>query len=343
MVKINNSWLVTNYSCNNRCKWCYADGQIPSSMGLELAIKSIDFLSSIKAKKVIIIGGEPTLHPSIIEIIRYCRKKELRVGMVTNGRKLSDPDFLSSLLNAGLGGLTISIEGSTPEIHDSITQRMGSYEETVLGIKNYIESGKIGTTSTTVSRENIGDLENIVVFLTGIGARRIGFTYCTHSPGSEIRSDSLINPKEASKLIEKLYLIGKCLGVEVRSITPLPLCNVGPEVRKDMLSRGVLNYSCQMYNGSGLAIGPEGEILPCVHWARYPLGNIFSESGEILSADEFYKFWEDPIKLPSKFRETLWKYPSLKCKEDQEYWGECIGGCPTFWIKFEPAKEIVGI
>ena len=349
MAKVRNSWLVVTYKCNNRCNWCYASLDPFESdtkpknvdMPFDMAVGSLDLIKGIDAKKVILIGGEPTVYRRLPELIKYAKEIGLNVGMVSNGRRFSDQQYLDSLIDAGLDGSSFSIHGSNAEIHDTVTRRKGSFEETVQGIINYEKTGKVVSTSTTMSRENIGDLENIVHFLNGIGVEKVGFTTCTTSPGSK-SNPGMISPYEASQLIQKLYLVGKKAGIEVRSVTPLPLCNFDPEIRDEMLREGILNYSCSMHHGSGMAIDPEGNLLPCVHWSDFPVGSVLNSKGKVISVEEFRELWSGEDNLPTRFRKSLWRFPSAACKQDTKYWGECIGGCPTFWTDFDPEKEIKG-
>ena len=39
----------------------------------------------------------------------------------------------------------------------------------------------------------------------------------------------------------------------------------------------------------------------------------------------------------------LGKYPSTKCRDDGCWGKECSGGCPIFWSKYDPQKEIKGL
>lgn len=174
--------------------------------------------------------------------------------------------------------------------------------------------------------------------LVDLGVENIGFNICLPSLSAPNQIDSCISPIEAAKIIESLYIYGKGRGVKIKSITPLPLCNFSPEIRKDMLRNKRLNTLCQMYTGSALAIDMSGDIFPCVHWSDYPLGNI-----KDLDGDSFIRFWEEQQGLPSKFREALAKYPTDKCADDNEFWGKCIGGCPIFWLNYVPKNEIRGL
>lgn len=339
-MKIRNIWLIINYVCNNKCVWCYEEGQIAKTMSKELSFESINFLSELGINYLNLIGGEPTLHPNISEIINYSKNKGVNPSLVTNGRKLSDKNFLENLVVSGIKSVGISIEGFNSETHDNITKVEGSYQETIKGIENCVEMNVPTITTTTICKENVDYLENIIEVLSEIGIKDIGFNVCTPSPNTQ--NESCVSPKEASKLIEKLYLYGRSKDVKIKSITPLPICNISSEVREEMLSKKLLNQFCQMYAGSGFAIDPEGSILPCVHWPEHPIGSIL-ENGSVMNVNNFIEFWESSEGLPFKLRDSLLRYPSKKCAEDTKYWGNCIGGCPLFWTYNEPEKEIKGM
>ena len=84
-----------------------------------------------------------------------------------------------------------------------------------------------------------------------------------------------------------------------------------------------------------------GDILPCTHFVGFPLLNIF-ENGPEISKEEFISQYNNPKSTPYKFRESMNKYPSDKCN-DTNCDEPCGGGCPLFWIRFDPSKEIKGM
>lgn len=86
-----------------------------------------------------ISGGEPTLSPHLINIIKKINElfPEKRIICLTNGRRLSYIDYTQELLslNANLE-LDISIHGHNPKIHDRITQASSSFIQTISGLRN---------------------------------------------------------------------------------------------------------------------------------------------------------------------------------------------------------------
>ncbi|MFC1700790.1 radical SAM protein [Patescibacteria group bacterium] len=96
MADIKTAWLVITYSCNNLCNYCYARNMIKQKyyMDFDYIIQVLDELSRIGVKECLLIGGEPTIYPHLIEIIKYGSSLGLQMKVVSNGRMLKNRKFL---------------------------------------------------------------------------------------------------------------------------------------------------------------------------------------------------------------------------------------------------------
>lgn len=73
-------------------------------------------------------GGEPMLNPRIFDMIRFCRKRNIRVGFSTNGTQ-NDPERNRKLLDAGLDYIIFAFDGASKETYEKY--RKGAvFEET---------------------------------------------------------------------------------------------------------------------------------------------------------------------------------------------------------------------
>jgi MoaA/NifB/PqqE/SkfB family radical SAM enzyme len=84
--------IETNRTCNIKCRSCYNlnntfvkdYAQIKSEIDKGLEKRNIISLS--------LIGGEPTLHPNLLEIIRYVKSKNVQCQLLTNGIRFLDDE-----------------------------------------------------------------------------------------------------------------------------------------------------------------------------------------------------------------------------------------------------------
>jgi 7,8-dihydro-6-hydroxymethylpterin dimethyltransferase len=99
--------LEVNELCNLTCPVCFADSspQRPRNRSLAEIEAMLDLLveSEGEADLLQISGGEPTLHPQILDILRLAKERPIRHLMLnTNGLRLAnEPRFVEAL--AGLG------------------------------------------------------------------------------------------------------------------------------------------------------------------------------------------------------------------------------------------------
>jgi len=92
---------ITN-ACDLGCPTCYAHSGEGENLSLETIEKMLDFFVDSEhgqAEILQISGGEPTMHPQILDIIRLARKKSIKYLLLnTNGLRLArDPEFAKEL------------------------------------------------------------------------------------------------------------------------------------------------------------------------------------------------------------------------------------------------------
>ena len=127
------------YRCNSNCIFCAADhGLNDDNPEMTLA----DFARSLEERqvgpddRVIINGGEPTVHPQFFQILMEIRKRGAYIDIYTNGKKLHDEDFCKQILSYAPVLVRIPLFGSTAAAHDRLTGIQGNFEQTMAGIRN---------------------------------------------------------------------------------------------------------------------------------------------------------------------------------------------------------------
>ena len=158
-------WISITGLCNNNCLFCLDSDRLDKEhKSIQNILSEIDFV--INCKKLIISGGEPTIHPQIIEIVEYAKEKGFeKIQIVTNGRMLSNKDFCEKIIKAGLTEVTFSIHG-IEDIHDKLTNVPGSFKQIIKGIRNVKRyPGIIINTDTCITKVNHQHLLKLVKFM----------------------------------------------------------------------------------------------------------------------------------------------------------------------------------
>jgi len=106
--------IVPIRRCNLACAYCNehdrSTGPVPTAEMLD----RIDRLATLGASAIALSGGEPLLHPDVLEIIRRVRKRGCLAQLLTNGYLLT-PELIKKLNQAGLDFLQLSIDNLTPD------------------------------------------------------------------------------------------------------------------------------------------------------------------------------------------------------------------------------------
>ncbi len=106
--------LVVTRRCNLSCGYCNEYDRTSPPVRREVLERRLEKLRELRTWMVCLTGGEPTLHPDLVAIVR--RMTELGVRrrqIITNGYRLVEP-LVDGLNEAGLTDLQISVDGVRP-------------------------------------------------------------------------------------------------------------------------------------------------------------------------------------------------------------------------------------
>jgi len=166
-------WVRIARTCNNRCVFCLdSDVQDGTFVPRHEVEREIDRGLEIGARRLILSGGEATIHPDFLHLVRYGRSRGYsHVQTISNGRMFAYAGFTRKAVEAGLGEITFSMHGHTPDLQDELTGVPGSFAQTVAGITNAVASGIVVSGDVVVNRRNVRHLRDILDLFVGLGVR----------------------------------------------------------------------------------------------------------------------------------------------------------------------------
>ena len=110
---------------------------------------------------VVLTGGEPLLRPDIFDLGSLIGDLGFAWGMTTNAT-LIDEECARRLIASGLRSVSVSLDG-TPEVHDAVRRRVGSYEAAVRGIENLAATEGLAALQVTsvMNHQTIGCVDDL--------------------------------------------------------------------------------------------------------------------------------------------------------------------------------------
>jgi radical SAM protein with 4Fe4S-binding SPASM domain len=271
-------------------------------------MKTIDKIQGIGIPHITFTGGEPTLREDLPSLIRYAENKGLVTGLITNGRRLKDTQYVTEIISAGIDHFQITLESYREEVHDKITGVKGSWKETVQGLKNAIATPVYTITNTTLNKHNIEDIIETINFIHNLGLNQFacnGFINSEKAPKTS--KDFGIDESKLEEILIKIRDYAMALGMDFIWYTPTQYCKFNPL----HLELGIKSCSACRIN---MCIEPNGDVIPCQSYYKQ-LGNILT--------DNWDRIWNNAICKDLRERKNLPK----KCEGCPEI-QVCGGGCP---------------
>ena len=301
--------LALTFRCQNNCQHCYTGGPHETDeMDTESWKRAIDKMKELGIFIATFTGGEPTLREDLPELISHAQKIGIVTGLVTNGRKLKDRSFVSTLERAGLDFAQVTLESSKPEIHDRMTGAKESWHETVEGIRNLIPTTIYTTTNTTLTKLNAGDFSETLNFIHGLGVKAFGCNGLIRSgKGPSFAAGNALKPDELKHILSKIQEKATHLGMSFLWYTPTRYCELNP------VSLGLGVKSCTA-SGMNMCIGPSGDVYPCQSY--------FQSLGKFLETD-WKAIWNHPLSKQLRAHE----FAPDDCVDCAEF-PVCGAGCP---------------
>jgi MoaA/NifB/PqqE/SkfB family radical SAM enzyme len=129
--------------CNLDCSYCTEYDNSRPHPKLEDLKTWTRKIRELGTTRIALVGGEPLLHPDVVEVVRYCRELGFATSLTTNGFLLTRK-LLRELEDAGLQVMQISVDRMTPS---PVTKK--SFK-TILPKLDYFKDSKISLHITGV-------------------------------------------------------------------------------------------------------------------------------------------------------------------------------------------------
>jgi len=329
---ISGSWITVNRQCNFRCLWCYAEGtdyKLGNDMKLDLAKNLTQMLREAGAKQVIIIGGEPTLWPHLVDYNKFCKSIGIITIMPTNGLRFSDDSFFEQYSCCPNDSIGISLKAGNAHQLKEIT-RCDKFQELKKGVCRVLQNFN-STVSLTYNTFYEDNLLELVQFAVDCGAKGVKIDFCsTVFERGIAKSDYMIPPKKLVSNIMRDYEGMLKITDNIIFEMSIPFCLWPNEFIKKLVKEGRIMSVCQLIKRNSVIFDTDGKLIVCNALFDYPLGKY---KVNFYNSQSLLDFLNSDTNL--NYYKIFSRYPSLKCR-DCEWYDSCGGGCPLRWAIYSP-------
>lgn len=244
--------------CPNRCIYCssHSNPQATHLIPFEIIKNVIDGAKSLGCKTVCLSGGEPFLHPQILDIISYIAKQQLTCYVYTSGIYMKD-EVYSSLPNEYIEAIRgmvdkviFNVEADSSALYDQIMGTdVGGFDMMKKSINDCVSSGLVVETHVVPMQVNFKHLKSIFEMCYQLGVSKV----------------SILRLVLQGRALENLSLV-KLTGEDSREVTKL--IKALKEAYKGKVRIG-LPYSdsnCRIYCKAAsdkINVRYDGNVYPC--------------------------------------------------------------------------------
>ncbi len=171
--------IQLGHMCNNRCVFCVSGQRTglgeARPLPLEPLLASVTAAREAGHRKITLLGGEPTLQPAFLEVVRHAVTLGFdEIVIFTNGVKTARPAFIDEVRATG-GRFTwrISIQGATKDAHERTTKKRGSFDRILRSMEALQARGERITVNMCVVRSNCESVDRFPELLLPYGVTQL--------------------------------------------------------------------------------------------------------------------------------------------------------------------------
>jgi radical SAM protein with 4Fe4S-binding SPASM domain len=288
--------------CDFRCPYCYVPNgrSHENELSPEEIRHTIVQAKDLGARRIIILGGEPSIYPGIVDMIGFIRKQGLEVEMFTNGSGIT-PTFAEQLIQQNVR-VVLKLNTRNEKLQDRLAGKTGASRIIHAALTNLKRAGYPSEAgflaiSTVICRQNLDEVPEMWQWLRDQNIEPY-FEMITPQENAKRNTWLDVTPLELAEVFAQLASIDRAL--YGRSWEPQPPLAANRCLRHQ--------FSC--------LVTSKGDVMPCVG-VTIPVGNVRERSlSNIIQTSQV-------LQDLRNYRHTI-KGPCRTCEKAVECYG-CRG------------------
>lgn len=302
--------LELTEKCNIKCLHCYGNfhSDLNNEMPLDKAKKLLLDLSQVGVQVIELTGGDITMYPYIIELIKYAIELPFqKIDLLTNGVAISDALMQLIIANREKIYVQIDIHSLNDDYLRWFTQAKVSSKQICNNVEKLVESGVNLRIATVFTSGNLAEIFSIADYVNSLGqiwgitpVEPLGRADYSNAP-----LGLLLNSKESKILFKNIE--------EIKKKYPKLL----PEMKEGERAN---EYNCGIMTNH-IVINACGQIKICtmdnLSYGMDSIGNVFEEDIKQI-------FDREKELILSLSVQQVPTFESVEC-EHCEHRMECVG------------------
>lgn len=222
--------VVLGYDCNLACDYCTITPEMRRR-----ALSTADVLRALGEGRrrgydaVSFTGGEPTIRPDLVGLVRAARDAGYRdIKVQSNGLLFAHGPNVETLVAAGVTRFHVSIHTHDPDAYDALVQREGAYPAMVGGLEALVARGLAPVADVILKTDTYRKLPDALAWLRARGVREAHLWFVSLTDGNRDNVHSMPRMTEVVPVMRQAFAWARANAMEVRSLH-VPRCLLGDD------------------------------------------------------------------------------------------------------------------
>jgi len=271
--------------CNLDCLYCFSFPCPRIDMSKHSVHRIIDEFFKAEVFRIELSGGEPFLHPDILEFIEHLAENPigLACAISSNGIPFTDRNLARNVAKVirrlqkeddGIVPLQISLDSPMPEINDKVR---GKTKDVITGIRNLLEENVPICLAVVIHAQNIRTADNIIDFFY---PQIKNFHFMNIMPSiksAKNGTNSWLKPNQHDISSFWQYL-EKRISIDFpEARISSPMDEIGILKKRSLLTESISCHRCTA-GFTRIAVTPDLKVIPCVLSRNIIMGDLSSHS-----------------------------------------------------------------
>lgn len=236
------------FHCNQACSFCFVSTHLPPAG--DARVRAAIVAEARAGHRVTLTGGEPTLHPRLVDFVALAREHDaagVGVALQTNAVRLDDGALVDALVAAGVSLVQVSLHAAHADLSDAITQAPGTFARTLAGLDHLARHADAVTLviNYVIVRRNVGDIGDFVALVAARWPRALVNVSFAALSTDVVPDDGDVMPRygDVMPALEAALEAALARGLKVTgfaSMCGVPLCLVSARHRPGEGDLGVI-------------------------------------------------------------------------------------------------------
>ena len=160
-------WEITR-ACDLACSHCRAEAisePLPGELSTQEGFSLLDELAEMGNPICVLSGGDPAKRSDLCQLVQHGNGLGMRMATIPAATPLLTRTLVQQLKEAGLDQMALSLDGPSPEVHDSFRRVPGAFDLTLQGAQYAKDIGlplQINTTFSTYNQHFFEEMAELV-------------------------------------------------------------------------------------------------------------------------------------------------------------------------------------